>query len=84
MELVLAVYDGDLARRDRRAWPASASCLHEIAMGAGPSTMFPEGDAQRGATTSAVLIRFDGSTIVSGKSFASKADALEAVGLREP
>ena len=35
--------------------------------------------AQQGA----VLITFDGSTLVSGKSFASRAEALEAVGLRE-
>ena len=35
--------------------------------------------AQRGA----VLFRFDGSTLVSGKSFASRAEALEAAGLRE-
>jgi ketosteroid isomerase-like protein len=35
--------------------------------------------AQQGA----VLITFDGSMLVSGKSFASKADALEALGLRE-
>jgi ketosteroid isomerase-like protein len=32
--------------------------------------------AQQGA----VLVTFDGSTLVSGRSFASKADALEAVG----
>jgi ketosteroid isomerase-like protein len=35
--------------------------------------------AQQGA----VLVTFDGSTLVSGKSFASKAEALEAAGLRE-
>jgi ketosteroid isomerase-like protein len=35
--------------------------------------------AQQGA----VLVTFDGSTLLSGKSFASKAEALEAVGLRE-
>jgi ketosteroid isomerase-like protein len=35
--------------------------------------------AQQGA----VLFSFDGSTLVSGKSFASRADALEAAGLRE-
>jgi hypothetical protein len=35
--------------------------------------------AQQGA----VLVTFDGSTLVSGKSFASKADALEAAALRE-
>ena len=35
--------------------------------------------AQQGA----VLVTFDGSTLVSGRSFASKADALEAVGLSE-
>ena len=34
--------------------------------------------AQQGA----VLMTFDGSTLVSGKSFASKAEALEAAGLR--
>jgi hypothetical protein len=28
-------------------------------------------------------VTFDGSTLVSGKSFASKAEALEAAGLRE-
>jgi ketosteroid isomerase-like protein len=35
--------------------------------------------AQQGA----VLVTFDGSTLVSGKSFASKAEALEAAGLLE-
>jgi ketosteroid isomerase-like protein len=35
--------------------------------------------AQQGA----VLVTFDGSTLLSGKSFASKSEALEAVGLRE-
>ena len=35
--------------------------------------------AQQGA----VLVTFDGSTLVSGRSFASKADALEAVGRSE-
>ena len=35
--------------------------------------------AQQGA----VLVTFDGSTLVSGQSFASKADALEAVGRSE-
>jgi ketosteroid isomerase-like protein len=35
--------------------------------------------AQQGA----VLFRFDGNTLVSGKSFASRAEALEAAGLRE-
>jgi ketosteroid isomerase-like protein len=35
--------------------------------------------AQQGA----VLFSFDGSTLVSGKSFASRAEALEAAGLRE-
>jgi ketosteroid isomerase-like protein len=35
--------------------------------------------AQQGA----VLVTFDGSTLVSGKSFASKREAFEAVGLRE-
>jgi ketosteroid isomerase-like protein len=35
--------------------------------------------AQQGA----VLVTFDGSTLVSGKSFASKAEALEAAGPRE-
>ena len=31
----------------------------------------------------AVLVTFEGSTLVSGKSFASKAEALESAGLRE-
>jgi ketosteroid isomerase-like protein len=35
------------------------------------------------AQEGAVLVTFDGSTLVSGKSFASKAEALEAAGLRE-
>jgi ketosteroid isomerase-like protein len=35
--------------------------------------------AQQGA----VLVTFDGSTLVSGRSFASKAEAFEAAGLRE-
>jgi hypothetical protein len=35
--------------------------------------------AQQGA----VLVTFDGSTLVSGRSFASKAEALEAVGRSE-
>jgi ketosteroid isomerase-like protein len=35
--------------------------------------------AQQGA----VLVTFDGSMLVSGRSFASKAEAFEAVGLRE-
>ena len=35
--------------------------------------------AQQGA----VIVTFDGSKLLSGKSFASKAEALEAVGLRE-
>jgi ketosteroid isomerase-like protein len=35
--------------------------------------------AQQGA----VLVTFDGSTLVSGRSFASKTEAFEAVGLRE-
>jgi ketosteroid isomerase-like protein len=35
------------------------------------------------AQEGAVLVTFEGSTLVSGKSFASKAEALEAAGLRE-
>ena len=35
--------------------------------------------AQQGA----VLFSFDGSTLVSGKSFASRSEALEAAGLRD-
>jgi ketosteroid isomerase-like protein len=35
------------------------------------------------AQEGAVLVTFDGSTLVSGKSFASKAEALEAAGLLE-
>jgi ketosteroid isomerase-like protein len=35
------------------------------------------------AQEGAVLVTFEGSTLVSGKSFASRAEALEAAGLRE-
>jgi hypothetical protein len=74
VEVVRAVYDA-IARRSTISTCSSRSTVSRMS-GRGSRSGVPV--AQQGA----VLVTFDGSTLVSGKSFASKGEALEAAGLR--